>query len=229
MPAYVSSPFGPSPNLLLPGQPGYSLGTFSDRLGTTKLYISATEESAGNVIKAYCQVWAGPVPVAGQYVSTQGLANVPNVTNIPIASVSFDANGLGYITYADASDQGSTVKATDAGLGLVPPVVTLEAAASTGTAKKGLAFALPPMQFGNTRSIAWGNTVNNNGATVSAVSFVLQGAIDNVDAEYYALDASTTAGETRTYTPISQVNFVRIVATLSFTVATPKVAAEISI
>jgi len=230
MPVYNSSPFSAGPKLLQPGQAAYSFGSFDDTKPTTKLYFSATSESSGNVITAYVQVWEGPFPVAGQLISTQGSGNVPDVTNAVIASVSLNASGVGTIVYPDASSHGIQALLADFGLALVPQKIATESSAASTETLKGVAFALAPVMPGsNARSIAWANIVDANGATVSAVSFYLQGAINDNESEYADLDHSTTANETRVWTPIGQVNFVRIIATLTFSVATPEIAAKVSI
>jgi hypothetical protein len=223
--AYSSSPFAAPPALLLPGQVAYSIGSFNDRVPSTKFFVTQSA-IASNVATITGTIWEGPVPVAGQLISTQGLQNIPDVTNVAIATVTISAiTGAGTITYADTNADVAT--AADSCLAIIPQSIALVAPAATTVASYGNAFALQAIQGNNSRSIAWGTVVS--GGTVSAVEFDLQGAINNIDGEYFELDKSTsTSGETRVFTPTSQVNFLRIKATVTYT-GSPKIASFLGI
>lgn len=231
MPTYSASPFAPLPQLLQAGKPEYSFGSYSDIIPPTYFYVTSSSETSGNVISIVGKIWQGPIPTTSQTITTASLTNVANVTNQAITTVTGFTTGdlsSGTISYTDPTSAGTIASAPDFSLAIIPQVEVLEAPAATTVARSGLPFALPPVgAVGNARSIAWTTLVS--GGTVSAVSFVLQGAIDNIDAQYNTLDTSTnTAGETRVWTPVSQVNFVRVKATITYT-GSPKIGAKIAI
>ena len=69
------------------------------------------------------------------------------------------------------------------------------------SAYKSIAGVIAPSLFApsNQRSITWRTTIDG---APSAISCVLQGSIDDVDANYITVDTSTnTAGETRVVNP----------------------------
>jgi hypothetical protein len=229
MSQYVTSPFGLAPALLLPGKPEYSWGSFNDHNPTTQLFVQKSA-IASNVATLNVSIWQGPIPVVGQLISTQSLTNIPNVTNVALTGVTISATtGVGTVSYA--LTHADVAQAKDAGVCLVPQSIALEAAPSSASAVAGLAVVLQAIQGNNSRSIAWGTILS--GGTVSACEFDLQGAINNIDSEFATLDKSTaTGGETRIFTPTSQVNFLRIVANVTYSgspVVVPKIAAFMGI
>ena len=191
MPAYSTSPFAQTPALLLPGSSGYSFGSFSDRVPSTKLFV-LTSAVLSNVATITAQIWEGPLPTTSQFISTQGLARIPNVTNVAIASVAQNATtGVVTITFADAHS-GTVASGADHALCIVPQIEVPEVVSATGA---GSAFAVPN----------YGARQNEGRSITAIVSFVslpttavvtLQGAVKNQDSEYADLGtvASVTTG-----------------------------------
>lgn len=207
MPAFSQSPFGPAPALLVPGTSGYSFGTFSDQTPTTKMFVTNVA-IASNVVTLTVQIWEGPVPTTHQLISTQGLSNIPNVTNVAIASVSaFSDLTNGTITYALTHADVTSV--ADAGLALAPAAEVGDTITPT-QAVKGAAFSLSALDKTNSRSIAWSVSFP---ATPPSASFEadLEGAIENIDSQYFKLDKITAVGGgTQVVSPVAQINFVRV-------------------
>jgi hypothetical protein len=223
MPSFNASPFGPNPTLLLPGQAGYSWGSFSDRVPTTKLFVltSACNGSGHGTITA--NIWEGTLPTTSQLISTHGLTRVADVTNAAIVSVAQNATtGVVTIVYALA---GSAVLAgTDTAMVLVPQVEVPEAMPSAPQA--GAAFALGSFAGLNTngRTIAWKTSFPS---APSSVTMYLEAAIQNVNAQYQVLDTSTNpAGDLR-YVDVSKFNFVRVKVYATSGGSSPSVIAAI--
>jgi hypothetical protein len=185
MSVYNATPLPPFPGLLLPGQAGYCFGSFDDHIPTTKLLVNATSESAGNAITLHVQVWEGPNPAASQLLTTQGLTNVPNVTNAVIGSVSLNTSGVGTIVVPDASAHGVQTLLADFGLALVPQVEVAEVLAPVGqaTSVTSIAFAVP--NYGARQNEGRGVTAIVKFVSLPTTATVkLQGAIKNQDSEF---------------------------------------------
>jgi hypothetical protein len=213
MPAYSQSPFGPFPELLVPGTSGYSFGVFSDQTPTTRLFVT-NSVLLSNVATLIVQVWEGPVPVVGQLISTQGLGRIPGVSNAAVTAVTgFTDLTNGTVSYA--LTHANVATHADAGLALLPAQEAGEtiqtAIPGSNPVAKGACFALAPLTQTNSRSIAW--SVSFPGTPPSATFEAdLQGALENVDSQFQKLDKITAVtGGTQVVFPVAQCNFVRIV------------------
>ena len=218
MPLFNPSPFGIQPVLLIPGQSGYSFGSFNDQVPDTKLFVT-NSQVIGPEATITVQVWEGSAPsvLRGsppvnelELISTQSLSNIPNVTNALIISTSFTDATNGTITYPVTG--GTVASAPDAGLAIVPNLESGELIPSvlTGTKGAGAAFAVAALGQTNSRSLAWGVSFPGGGPT-SSFEADLEGSIENVDSQFYKLDKITSVtGGTQTYTPVAQLNFLRI-------------------
>jgi hypothetical protein len=203
--SYNDSPFPPQPALLLPGQTGYSFGSWSDTTPATKLYVSRSASAAGTATLTV-QVWEGPNPAAGQLLSTSGLTNVSNVVNQPITGVSLDASGKGTISYASAA---TVPAAVDAGVCLVPqaeiPVVVPVSLPAYGTA-----FELG--SFGgsapNGRTLTWQTVFPSAPSTVQVN---LECAMANpVNPQFQVLDTSTSVTGDLRFVTVQNFQLVRL-------------------
>jgi len=210
MPAYVSTPFGPKPETLQPGTPGYSFGSFNANAPTTKMFVSKTGSSAGTATITV-QVVEGNIPIVGALITitgTQQGAGVFNVANAAITAVSITAaTGAGTIQFALA---GTVATSGDAGLALVPTPEVGEALAVLA----GKAFAVPYVvgQNDNERSVSWQLNYPSAPATVSVS---LQGSLEDVDGLYQTIDTSTNVnGELRVAT-LSNYRFLRLKSTIA--------------
>lgn len=208
MPLYQTSAFynNPQPPLLVPGSTGYSFGKLSG-VGDTNMKVTNVAITS-NVATITVVISAGPVPIAGQFISTQALANIPNVTSVVIASVSSFADQTnGTITYALSHANVSSV--ADVGQAIAPPVEVGDTVTPT-VAVTGAAFSLASLQASNERSVAWSVSFP---ATPPSSSFEadLEGAVENVDAQFTKLDKITAVtGASQTVNVISQLNFLRV-------------------
>jgi hypothetical protein len=209
MPAYNASPFSATPALLLPGQAGYSFGSFSDHVPTTKLFV-LTSAVSSNVATITANIWEGPLPTTSQFITTNGLTRIPNVTNVAIASVAQNATtGVVTITFADVHS-GTVAPGTDHAMVLAPQIEVPELLSGIGTPPvAGSAFAIGSFAGlnPNGRTIAWATEFPSQ---PSSVTMYLEAAIENLDAQYLVLDTSTNpAGDLR-YVDVTKFNFVRI-------------------
>lgn len=226
MPAYNASPFSTRAPLILTGQEAYSWGTYAESVPTLKFLIKNVAITT-NVATITVQLWEGVVPVVGQLISTQGLVNIPNVTNIAITAVTgFTTGDKSNGTIAYALTNANVVSIADSGLALVPNMPVFEALPAPGTS--GKAFVMSAISGDASGSMSWATGFSLNGGTISAVDIGLQGAINDNDAEYTTVDHSTvTTGESRNFTPVKQMNFWRInVKTYSVT-GSPKLWSKI--
>ena len=211
MPAYNTSPFTQTPSLLLPGQAGYSFGSFNDHLPTVKIFALTSAVNGSNVATVTGKIWEGNVPTTAagfKTVSTQGLANIANVTNVTITSISYNTS-TGVITLVYPCTNATFVAAADTGLILIPQSEVPELLSAYTAPAAGSAFALGSFAGLNTngRTIAWKSEFPSAPASVT---LYLEAALQNVDAQYLVLDTSTnTAGDLR-YVDVTKFNFVRV-------------------
>src|SRR5271156_1712684 len=145
MPLYQTSAFynNPQPPLLVPGTTGYSFGKLS---GVADTNFKVTHSAiASDVATLTVVITGGPVPAAGQFISTQGLSNIPNVTNVKIATVSsFTDQTNGTLTYTLSN--ADVASAVDSGAAIAPVVEVGDTITPT-VATKGAAFALSALQL----------------------------------------------------------------------------------
>lgn len=86
------------------------------------------------------------------------------------------------------------------------PTKLLDALTSTSDTK-GTAYALPSNWASMGRALVWQSVMDGS---PSAISLQLQGAINNVEAEFAVLDSSTVVtGEMRHVSPLN-IRFVRV-------------------
>ena len=221
---YLVSPLNALPLLLLPGQPGYSLVSFSDHIPTTQMTVTQSSESSGNVITLHVKVVSGPIPTTSQFVSTTGLLNVPNQTAEAITGATINATtGVGTITFADATAAGTIALAKDAGVVLVPQ---LEVSTALTNSLKGQQFAIGSFGGVNTDNvtIAWETEFPS---APSTVTMLLQAAIRDIDSEYQTLDTSVNAGGELRYVQNVRFNFLRVICTATSGGTSPTVVAKI--
>jgi hypothetical protein len=181
MPPYITSPFKPSPTLLIPGFPTYLWGSWNDKTGPTQgTVLSDSGNGATSTVKF--QLTSGNVPIVGALVTIVGTANAAgayNVTNAKILSVSAPTNpdfGIYTITF---SGTGNSASAADAGQLIIPQPEIAEALTAISSAPA-------VMPYGNA-------TFNQNQGLTAVVSFpslptsvvvVLQQAVQDLDSEY---------------------------------------------
>ena len=103
MPAYITSPFKPSPELLVAGRPSYLWGSYNDRTGPTIGSVISDQVNASNTAAVVFQILSGNIPVVGALATIVGTANSGNtfnVTNAPIIGVTATPAGIITIQFA---------------------------------------------------------------------------------------------------------------------------------
>jgi hypothetical protein len=229
MPAYSSSPFSQTPALLLPGQAGYSWGSFNDHVPTCKIFAFTSAVNGSNVATVTGKIWEGNVPTVASgfsVISTQGLARIANVTNAAVSSISYNAT-TGVVTIVYPCTNTTVVSGADSGFILLPQQELPELLSGIGTAPvAGSAFAIGSFAGlnSNGRTIAWATEFPSQPASVT---MYLEAAIENLDAQYLILDTSTNpAGDLR-YVDVTKFNFVRIKVSAFSGGTAPSVIAKI--
>jgi len=202
MPAWTNAP-GTAVQGLLSGQVAYAAG--SKALGpATKMLIDHVAVAA-NVVTLTVTVVEGNTPAVGDlifvYATSSNSGGLNTSTGIAIASVSITAaTGKGTLTYAKSTANIGTT--ADTGYANSIPGETGDAL--TGSAQKLAAFAVNPAAgYGLTWS--WSTP-----SAPSTIALQLEGAVDNVDAEFTIIGSSqtTTSGEVIATLP-ELVRFVR--------------------
>lgn len=221
MPAYSSSPFASPVGLLMPGQAMYVWGGLNDHIQTTKFVVTQVAITS-NVATITGAVFTGNAPLVGQLISTEGFVQIPNVTNVAIASVTLNAAGVGTITYA--LSHANVVAVADGGFAKVPVAETAEALTQTASVPVAIQAGIVT---GGSYGITWAYTCPS---APSTIAIQLEGAIRNVAAEYTIIGTSqtTTSGyNTIVATLPSLVNFVRLNTTATTGGSSPTIIAKL--
>jgi hypothetical protein len=191
MPVWSNNPSSIIP-MLTPGVPGYSAGSKNQNLPDARLKVS-TSQVTSNVVTLGVKVVEGYIPAVGStaYVSgtsrDSGNLNKPN--GVALTAVTIDSvTGIGTISYAATA--ADLVTGADFG----DAVVTIPEVAETlvpNQAYQAFAIQKPVPRLAPEASITL--NVKFPSAPASA-SWQVQGAINNVDAEYVDIFAGTAAG-----------------------------------
>lgn len=208
MPVYNASPFAPPPQLLLSGgPPAYAFGSKKTGVPVTRMLVTSVSANGSNIATVGVKILEGPVPAIGSLVSIIGTqtAAAYNVTNVALTNVVIDpTSGIGTITFPCTTALLATT--ADSGEARVPQPDVAEALTNNSSSTQ---FAIPdPVgQDTNTRILTWQTIFPSQPA---GVTVALQGAMNDVDSQYFNLDTSTNvAGEVRQVT-INEVGFVRV-------------------
>ena len=206
MPAYITNPLDGIPPMLLPGVPGYSLGSFNADTPDAKLLVTSVAINGSNVATLGVQLIEGNIPAVGSLISVRGTQKAGgafNVSNVALVSVTINAQtGAGTVTFAlTHADVAST---PDAGEAAVPVPEVAEAIAS-GT--KGLQFGMQAVSglASNSRDVSWVLATPSAPASFSAT---LEVADVDEESEYTVIDTATSVG-LRTVLGV-RANFIRV-------------------
>jgi len=218
-PAYVAPPLN-TKSYLVPGQIGWSFGSYNDQEPPTRAQVTNVA-AAGGTGTVQMTILEGDAPPVGGAITIRGTSQgggIFNVTNATVLTSSF-SGASGTVTFSLA---GTVASVGDAGQAIVTAPIVGEAAAS---GNKGQQFAIQPHAGGNKQNgIGWFTVITGG---PSAVSIVLQIADVDQDSEYTTVDTSiATAGETRFVANVT-ANFVRVVSTTITGGTSPKIAAGI--
>ena len=200
MPAYIRSPFRPTPNTFTPGMPIYLWGSYLDKTGPTVGNVLSTGGN-GSTSTIKVQILGGNVPIVSALsiplitiVGTANAAGAYNVTNVAVASISASANpdsGVYTITFARS---GSSAVAADAGQFIIPQPEVAEALVSGAS----IPAVMPFNVMGPNLNQALTAVVTLVSTSSAAAMISLQQAIVDRDSEYQnvATIATITAGTT---------------------------------
>jgi hypothetical protein len=164
------------------------------------MYVT-TVAVAANVVTLGVKMVEGNIPAVGAQVSVFGTVvggATVNAANVSLASVTITpATGVGTITYTAVAANLSTTP--DGGQVVQIPVDVGE----TTAVAKGLQFALDPAG-GYGLTFVWGSSA-------ATIALQLEGAIDDVDAQYAIIGTSQTTltGSVVAQVP-NNVRFVRV-------------------
>ena len=200
MPVYQTTPFKPSPTLLVPGIPEYVFGSYNDKTGPTLGYVQSNSAAATTGTLVF-RIVSGNVPIMGALITVIGTANstgVFNVTNATIITVTCTDAGICTVTYAVSSTTQASL--ADGGQVSIPQPEIGERFILTGGESPSFNENSVPvvMPYGDATS-------NLNQAITVVVSFpslpttgvvTLQQAIKDIDSEYatVATVATVTGG-----------------------------------
>ena len=200
MPPYMTQPPSVQPRRgITAGLPSYSWGSFPLGQQPARMYVTSVAV-ASNVVTLGVKMVEGNIPAVGALATVLGTVaggSPVNVTNVAIASITLNAQGVGTITYAATTGNLSTTP--DGGQVIFNPTDVGE----TTVAAKGQQFALDPAG-GYGLTLAWTSTA-------ATIALQLEGAIDDVDAQYAIIGTSQTtlSGSVIAQVP-NNVRFVRV-------------------
>jgi hypothetical protein len=201
MPAYITVPPQITPRRgITGGLPAYSFGSFPVGLQPARMYVTSVAVAA-NVVTLGVKLIEGNIPAVGATVTVTGTVAggaAVNVASAALTAVTITAStGIGTITYSATTANLSTTP--DGGQVLQIPVDVGE----TTAVAKGLQFTLAP-DGGYGLTFVWA-------CTAATVALQLEGAIDDVDAQYAIIGTSqaTLTGSVVATTP-QNVRFVRV-------------------
>jgi len=209
VPSYIVSELDAHVPVLSPGVPGYSTGSYNDRVPPTRMQVTSVA-IAGDVATLGVTILEGYIPVVGALISVRGTqtptsGGAPNfnVSNIALTAVSINAiTGVGTVSFALTASNISTTP--DSGEAMVPQPEVGEALVSTTT---GLQFGLQSVMGlpNNGRDVSWSTETPSAPSSYTAH---LQGSEFDVDAQYVDLDTMTAPG-TQIVNGV-RANFLRI-------------------
>jgi len=200
MPPYMTQPPSVQPRRgITAGLPSYSWGSFPLGQQPARMYVTSVAV-ASNVVTLGVKMVEGNIPAVGALATVLGTVaggSPVNVTNVAIASITLNAQGVGTITYAATTGNLSTTP--DGGQVIFNPTDVGE----TTAVAKGLQFSIDPAG-GYGFTMAWLSTA-------ATLALQLEGAIDDVDAQYAIIGTSqaTLTGSVIAQVP-NNVRFVRV-------------------
>jgi len=198
MPTYQNNP--PTRRGITAGLPSYSWGSFPLGQQPCRMYITALAVAA-NVVTATVKLIEGNIPATGALVTVTGTVvagAAANVSNVATTAVTITpATGVGTITYPATT--GNLATTPDGGQALFTAVDVGE----TTSVNKGQQFALDPAG-GYGLTMVWASTA-------ATIALQLEGAVDDVDAQYQIIGTSQTTltGSVVAQVP-NNVRFVRV-------------------
>lgn len=212
----VSNPHDP------PGPPGYAFGSKSQSQPTARFQIQKSAV-ASNVVTLTVQMLEGFTPPVGAlayiYATLNDGGSLNNSSGVAIQSISLNASGFGTLTYNQTA--GNLSVTADVGYVLVPVVETPDVI--TGSSAKSQQFGVGG--YGISWAYMWSSQ------PVSC-SIQLEGAINDIDAEYTLIGTAQTSvsGWTEIFASLPEnVNFVRLHITAVSGGTNPSIIAKLQL
>jgi hypothetical protein len=190
---YVTSPFKPTPTLLVQGRPEYVFGSLNDKTGPTLGFV-ISDSGNGTTSTVVFQIQSGNVPLIGSFVTIVGTANAAgayNATNAQILTVVTTEQGVCTITF---SGTGTSSSAQDAGSVQIPQVEIGDALTTAGGSSVPVVCPdSPSQQSGKSLSVTVSLPSQQGGvsSTLSAVTVVIQGSNVDKDDHYNTIGTIT--------------------------------------
>lgn len=184
------------------GLPAYSAGSFPLGQAPAKFYVQNVTASGSTVTLGVRQV-EGNIPAVGQLVTVTGTVvagPLANVTNVALSAVSITAaTGVGTISYTSAAP--ALAQTNDGGMA----IANVADVGEPNAIQKWQQFCLDP-SGGELITLVWACP-----SAPTTISLQLEGAVDDVDAQYAIIGAAqtTTSGQVVFSTPVG-VRFVRV-------------------
>lgn len=182
MSQYITSPFKPPVQLLIPGTPSYLWGSFNARTGPT-IGRLISDAGAATVGTAVFQIQSGNAPAVGSLVTIVGASNNANfnVTNaVILTAVTNMDTGVCTITFAISSTTQATL--ADNGIVQIPQPEVGEAVVAGASVPVSASFSTANPDQG--KVITAIVSFPSSPAGLSVTSVVLQGADQDIDSEY---------------------------------------------
>ena len=200
---YNSSPFKPTPRLIVEGTPEYLFGRWNSDVAPTVGNI-INDSGTGTTATLTFQIISGNVPVPGALITVVGSSRGGslNVTNAVILTVSAAANpdaGVYTVTYTVTTTNMPT--AADGGQVIIPQpevgdVFTAAVVAAVPASSNPVVSPVSgPNSLGKSISVTVTLPANTaaNPSTLAGVTVVLQGANQDYDSEYNTVATVATA------------------------------------
>ncbi|HEX8807772.1 MAG TPA: hypothetical protein VF760_02120, partial [Xanthobacteraceae bacterium] len=165
------------------GLPAYSAGSFPVGQAPAKFYVQNVTASGSTVTLGVRQI-EGNIPAVGQLVTVTGTVvagSLANVTNVALSAVSITAaTGIGTISYASAAP--AIAQTNDGGMA----IANVSDVGEPNAIQKWQQFALDP-SGGELITLVWGTP-----SAPATISLQLEGAVDDVDAQYAIIGTAQT-------------------------------------
>ena len=195
MPSYITSPFKPSPILMVPGMPSYLLGSFNDKTSDTRGPV-LTDEGNGTTSTVVFQILDGNIPLVGALVYIEDSANASgdyNADGATILTVSTTAAGVCTITFAGNGDSSS---AADTGMVIIPQPEIGENLVEGASIPCAMPYNNVVANL-NQALTAVISCPSLSGSPAASATVYLQQAVKDMDSEYQdvALIATISGGE----------------------------------
>jgi hypothetical protein len=195
MSLYSTSPFKPTPLLLVQGTPQYLFGSWPTDTGPTQGNV-ISDSGNGTTSTVTFQILSGNIPKVDELITIVGTANAAlayNVTNASILTVSTTTAGICTVTFLGT---GTSATATDGGQVIILRSEFGDVITPGGAVVSSAPVVSPaagPNSVGKSLSVSVKLPASTaaNPNTLAGVSVVLQGSNIDLDSEYNTIATIT--------------------------------------